>query len=60
MVMTAANRFFSKSLQEQMGTLTDLLTSAGRRAVNLLANQNSSTREAQETEAEIDLARKLV
>lgn len=36
MVMTAANRFFSKSMQEQMGTLTDLLTSAGRRAVNLL------------------------
>jgi flotillin len=36
MVLTAANRFFSKSIQEQMGTLTDLLTSAGRRAVNLL------------------------
>src|ERR1051325_7007733 len=36
MILTAANRFFSKSLQEQMGTLTDLLTSAGRRAVNLL------------------------
>ena len=36
MILTAANRFFSKSMQEQMGTLTDLLTSAGRRAVNLL------------------------
>lgn len=36
MVLTAANRFFSKSPQEQLGTLTDLLTSAGRRAVNLL------------------------
>lgn len=36
MILTAANRFFSKSIQEQMGTLTDLLTSAGRRAINLL------------------------
>lgn len=36
MILTAANRFFSKSLQEQMGTLTDLLTSSGRRAINLL------------------------
>lgn len=36
MILTAANRFFSKSMQEQMGTLTDLLTSAGRRAINLL------------------------
>lgn len=36
MVLTAANRFFSKSGQEQLNTLTDLLTSAGRRAVNLL------------------------
>ncbi len=36
MILTAANRFFSKSPAEQMGTLTDLLTSAGRRAVNLL------------------------
>ena len=35
-ILTAANRFFSKSPQDQMGTLTDLLTSAGRRAVNLL------------------------
>lgn len=36
MILTAANRFFSKNESEQMGTLTDLLTSAGRRAVNLL------------------------
>ena len=36
MILTAANRFFSKSYQEQLATLTDLLTSAGRRAVNLL------------------------
>ncbi|HEY4121980.1 MAG TPA: hypothetical protein VGM56_29135 [Byssovorax sp.] len=36
MILTAANRFFSKSSDEQDSTLTDLLTSAGRRAVNLL------------------------
>jgi flotillin len=36
MVNTAANKFFSKSGNEQMSTLTDVLSSAGRRAVNLL------------------------
>lgn len=36
MILTAANRFFSKQPPEQESTLTDLLTSAGRRAVNLL------------------------
>jgi flotillin len=36
MILTAANRFFSKPPQEQQNTLTDLLTSSGRRAVNLL------------------------
>ncbi|HLJ54635.1 MAG TPA: SPFH domain-containing protein, partial [Chthonomonadaceae bacterium] len=36
MVTTAANKFFSKNVQEQLSTLTDVLSSAGRRAVNLL------------------------
>lgn len=36
MVRTAANRFFAKSYGEQTSTLTDLLTSTGRRAINLL------------------------
>src|SRR5262245_50516554 len=36
MILTAANRFFSKTAQEQQNTLTDLLTSSGRRAINLL------------------------
>src|SRR5438876_10509402 len=36
MILTAANKFFSKADDEQLSTLTDLLTSAGRRAVNLL------------------------
>ena len=36
MVNTAANKFFSKPAGEQMNTLTDVLSSAGRRAINLL------------------------
>lgn len=36
MIRTAANRFFAKSVGEQTSTLTDLLTSTGRRAINLL------------------------
>ncbi|HLJ79908.1 MAG TPA: hypothetical protein VKT52_00395, partial [Ktedonobacterales bacterium] len=36
MVNTAANKFFSKPPTEQLSTLTDVLSSAGRRAVNLL------------------------
>jgi flotillin len=36
MVNTAANKFFSKPGGEQLSTLTDVLSSAGRRAINLL------------------------
>jgi flotillin len=36
MVNTAANKFFSKPPGEQLSTLTDVLSSAGRRAINLL------------------------
>ena len=36
MVNTAANKFFSKQQGEQLSTLTDVLSSAGRRAINLL------------------------
>ena len=36
MVNTAANKFFSKSPMDQLQTLTDVLSSAGRRAINLL------------------------
>lgn len=36
MIRTAANRFFAKPPAEQTSTLTDLLTSTGRRAINLL------------------------
>ena len=36
MVNTAANKFFSKANNQQLSTLTDVLSSAGRRAINLL------------------------
>src|SRR5262249_12559996 len=38
MVRTAANRFFAKPESDQMTTLTDLLSSSGRRAINLLTH----------------------
>src|SRR6188474_2167767 len=38
MIKTAANRFFSKSDADQLNTLTDLLSSSGRRAINLLTH----------------------
>ena len=38
MVRTAANRFFSKPEADQTNTLTDLLSSSGRRAINLLTH----------------------
>lgn len=38
LIKTAANRFFSKSDNDQVSTLTDLLSSSGRRAINLLTH----------------------
>ncbi len=38
LIKTAANRFFSKSDADQLSTLTDLLSSSGRRAMNLLTH----------------------
>ena len=35
---TAANRYFAKDEAEQLSTLTDLLSSSGRRAINLLTH----------------------
>ena len=35
---TAANRYFAKPEDEQLSTLTDLLSSSGRRAINLLTH----------------------
>lgn len=61
MILTAANRFFSKSGAEQMGTLTDLLTSSGRRAINLLKHdQLFSATAAQTPEAAAIVAAQAV
>ncbi len=38
LIKTAANRFFSKPDPDQLSTLTDLLSSSGRRAINLLTH----------------------
>ena len=38
LIKTAANRFFSKGDADQLSTLTDLLSSSGRRAMNLLTH----------------------
>lgn len=38
LIKTAANRFFSKTEKDKLNTLTDLLSSSGRRAINLLTH----------------------
>ena len=38
MIKTAANRFFAKPEADQLNTLTDLLSSSARRAINLLTH----------------------
>ena len=38
LIKTAANRFFAKPDTDQVNTLTDLLSSSGRRAINLLTH----------------------
>ncbi len=38
LIKTAANRFFSKPHEEQLNILIDLLSSSGRRAINLLTH----------------------
>src|SRR5205085_4928656 len=38
MIKTAANRFFAKPEVDQLNTLTDLLSSSARRAINLLTH----------------------
>jgi flotillin len=47
MITTAANKFFSKPVDEQTATLTDLLTSTGRRAINLLNHDELFSAKAQ-------------
>ena len=65
LIKTAANRFFSKPENDQMAILNDLLSSAGRRAINLLTHdqlfsaKTTPTRAlpAPEVSREIELAR---
>ena len=47
MITTAANKFFSKPENEQTATLSDLLTSTGRRAINLLNHDELFSAKAQ-------------
>ena len=47
MITTAANKFFAKPHAEQTATLSDLLTSTGRRAVNLLNHDELFSAKAQ-------------
>lgn len=51
MITTAANKFFSKPPAEQTATLSDLLTSTGRRAVNLLNHDELFSAKAQRSVA---------
>lgn len=54
MVNTAANKFFSKPPMDYLSTLTDVLSSAGRRAINLLKHdQLFNARSATNTAAAI-------
>ncbi len=57
MVNTAANKFFSKSDSDQLATLTDVLSSAGRRAINLLKHDQLFN--ARSTTAQSGLGKEL-
>ena len=65
LIKTAANRFFSKPENDQMAILNDLLSSAGRRAINLLTHDQLFSAKTTPTRAlptpevsrEIELAR---
>src|SRR5262249_45278162 len=50
LIKTAANRFFSKSDSDQLSTLTDLLSSSGRRAINLLTHDQLFSAKAAPTQ----------
>ena len=58
LIRTAANKFFAKPDDEQLNTLSDLLTSAGRRAINLLTHDQlfsaKTAGQKSETESEDD------
>jgi flotillin len=53
MIRTAANRFFSKPDGEQVSILTDLLSSSGRRAINLLTHDQLFSAKTEPLAAEV-------
>ena len=53
MIRTAANRFFSKPDGEQVSILTDLLSSSGRRAINLLTHDQLFSAKTEPLPAEV-------
>lgn len=57
LIKTAANRFFSKEDAEQLSTLGDLLSSAGRRAINLLTHDQLFSAKTAPRPAQTALAR---
>ncbi len=58
-IKTAANRFFAMSVETQTNTLTDLLTSTGRRAINLLHHDELFNAKGPTAEVTPDLAAAL-
>lgn len=56
LIKTAANRYFSKPEAEQMSTIGDLLSSAGRRAVNLLTHDQLFSAKTTPTRSPAQLA----
>ena len=58
MIATAANRFFAKPADEQLNILVDLLSSSGRRAINLLTHdQLFSAKSATPHSGDVEQAR---
>src|SRR5881275_2731431 len=51
MIKSAANRFFAKPESDQISALTDLLSSSGRRAINLLTHDQLFSAKAVPTRA---------
>ena len=60
MITTAANKFFAKPQDEQTATLSDLLTSTGRRAINLLNHDELFSAKANASDANNSEVARLV
>ena len=60
LIKTAANRFFSKPEQDQLSTLTDLLSSSARRAINLLTHDQLFSARTQPRSLPVPVATEVV